>query len=100
MAAKKNFGVRKCDLDHTAISHLWTQHFHVEIHRAHHAEQALEQIRNKTCGLVLVNRKLDMDGSDGVNVIRSAFGCDNLSGMPFMLVSNYDDARNQAVATG
>jgi len=49
---------------------------------------------------VLVNRKLDVDGSDGMDVIRSAFACDNLSGMPFMLVFNYDDAQNQAVAAG
>ena len=49
---------------------------------------------------MLVNRKLDVDGSDGVDVIRSAFACDNLSRMPFMLVSNYDDAQNQAVAAG
>jgi len=42
MEAKKPLDVRQCDLDHTAISHLLTQHFNVEIDRAHHADQALE----------------------------------------------------------
>ena len=46
------------------------ERFDCEVLQAHGADDALAALRDGTFDLVLVNRKLDMDYSDGIEVIR------------------------------
>jgi CheY-like chemotaxis protein len=49
---------------------------------------------------VLVNRKLDADSSDGIDVLRAIKEDAALAALPVMLVSNYPDAQQEAQAAG
>ena len=49
---------------------------------------------------VLVNRKLDADGSDGMAIVKAIQADAALSSIPVILVSNYADAQSAAVAAG
>jgi CheY-like chemotaxis protein len=61
------------------------------------ARKALGQARY---ALVLVNRQLDADGTEGVDVIRAIKADDAVSSIPVMLVSNFADAQEAAQAAG
>ena len=63
-------------------------------------EQALEQLRQETFALVLVNRVFDADGSSGLDLIRALKAEEPLRDVPVMLVSNYEEAQAQAVQAG
>ncbi len=74
--------------------------FAVEVFQAHAADDALEILRREKIDLVLVNRKLDMDYSDGVEIIRQIKNDPALSSTPVMLVSNHDEYQQEALAAG
>lgn len=50
--------------------------------------------------LILINRILDGDGSEGVNLIVEFKGQDTLSNIPCMLISNYEWAQDAAREKG
>jgi two-component system chemotaxis response regulator CheY len=50
--------------------------------------------------LVLVNRKLDQDYSDGLRVIRAITADPELRTVPVMMVSNHADHQQEAVNAG
>jgi two-component system chemotaxis response regulator CheY len=50
--------------------------------------------------LVLVNRKLDVDYSDGLEVIRQIKSDPAIADVPVMLVTNYPEHQDAAVAAG
>jgi CheY-like chemotaxis protein len=49
---------------------------------------------------VLVNRKLDTDYSDGIEVIRAIKADSSTSAVPVMLVTNYPEHQETAIAVG
>ncbi len=49
---------------------------------------------------MLVNRLLDADGSDGLEVIRAMQADPALRSIPVMLVTNYPEYQGQAMAAG
>lgn len=90
-----------CVPDHAAIRRMITQNFSAELLQTHHAEDTLELLRKQPVDLVLVNRKLDADYSDGLAVIEQMTKSDaQLAKIPVMLVTNYADHQQQAVAAG
>ena len=50
--------------------------------------------------LVLVNRKLDQDYSDGLDIIKTIKADAALAKTPVMLITNYEDQQAGAVAAG
>ena len=97
---KRVLDAGQCGPDHFAISRMLTEHFDVEIVRAHVESEVVQLLSDSTFDLVLVNRKLDADYSDGMQVIRRIL-CDELFGnTPVMLVSNYPEYQDQAVEAG
>ena len=97
---KRVLDVGQCNPDHSSISRMLTQHFNVEIGRAHLPTDALEQLRETSFDLVLINRKLDADYSNGMAILQSMKQDPQLESIPVMLVSNYDDAQDAAEAAG
>ncbi len=97
---KRVLDVGQCSADHFAIRRLIERNFQAEVLQAHDAEDALAQLRARSFVLVLVNRKLDLDQSDGLEIVRAMKADADLAATPVMLVSNYPDYQAQAVAVG
>ena len=97
---KRVLDVGQCDLDHGNISQLITSNFDATVDRAHLAEDALSRLNEQSYDLVLINRILDRDGTAGLDVLRELGQHPAASHIPLMLVSNYDDAQQAAVAAG
>ena len=92
--------VGQCQMDHGALRRLIEGKFAAEVTQANSAEQALDQLRSRQFDLVLVNRKLDADYSDGLEIIKQIKADPELSGVNVMLVTNYAEHQEQAVAAG
>ena len=67
---KKVLDVGQCGPDHATITRYLTAHFDCEIVQAHGLDDARDQLKSGDFDLVLVNRKLDADYSDGIEIIR------------------------------
>ncbi|HEV3083898.1 MAG TPA: response regulator [Gemmataceae bacterium] len=100
MAAKRVLSVGQCFADHSAISRTLEKAFAAEVVAAEDAGEALARLSQETFDLVLVNRILDRDGSQGLELIKQITTDGNLNRVPVMLVSNYEDSQQQAVACG
>ncbi len=68
--SKQVLDVGNCSPDHASLSRFLKKHFEVEIYQADQASDALEILARQQIDLILVNRKLDIDYSDGIDVIR------------------------------
>ena len=62
------------------------------------AEQLLSD--GEQFDLILVNRVFDTDGGNGIDMIRSWAEKKSAGETPIMLVSNYEDAQQSAIAAG
>jgi two-component system, chemotaxis family, chemotaxis protein CheY len=98
--AKRVLDVGQCGFDHASISRLIERHFAAKVLGADSVEDALAIMRQGPCDLVLVNRQLDRDGSDGLEIVRQLKADAQLAGTPVMLVSNYPEAQASAIAAG
>ena len=92
--------VGNCSSDHGRIRRLICEHFDAEVVRALDADEALAALSDGPFDLVLVNRKLYGDYSDGVDLIRKIKADAALPDTAVMLISNYADAQQQAAAAG
>jgi CheY-like chemotaxis protein len=97
---KRVLDVGQCSPDHSAICRLLEREFGAEVARADGLDDALAQLRASKFDLVLVNRKLDADDSDGLEVLRTIHADSALAAMPVMLVTNYPEHQAAAVAAG
>jgi len=97
---KKVLDVGQCDMDHASIRQLIESHFDAAVIRAHGAEDALKQLREGPFDLVLINRKLDRDQSDGIDIVRTIKAADDLASVPVMIITNFDDHQERAVSAG
>jgi CheY-like chemotaxis protein len=88
--------VGNCGPDHGAIRRLVESRFDARVDQAHQADDALKALERQPYALVLVNRQLDCDYSDGIEVIRQIKARPELADVPVMLVTNY--AEHQAAA--
>jgi CheY-like chemotaxis protein len=74
--------------------------FGAQVIRAYEAQDALELLRTDSFDLVLVNRKLDSDYSDGLPIIEAIKADPNLAHLPCMLITNYAEHQEAAVQAG
>jgi CheY-like chemotaxis protein len=98
---KSVLSVGQCGFDHGSIAATLTKHFDVEVKPI---ATAAEAERGLAAGplpdLLLVNRKFDADGGDGLDLIRSLKANPLTAAVPVMLVSNYPEFQAQAAAAG
>jgi CheY-like chemotaxis protein len=92
--------VGNCVPDHAAIRGMLEKMFRADVVQADGPDDALSALRNEPFDLVLVNRKLDQDYSDGLEVIKRIKADARLKSVPCMLVTNYADQQQLAVAAG
>jgi CheY-like chemotaxis protein len=100
MSAKRVLSVGQCFADDGAIRRTFERHFTAEVVAVDTAREALDRLRGESFDLVLVNRVFDHDGGSGLDLIRTVRADAGLAAVPIMLVSNYDDAQQQAASLG
>lgn len=96
----KVLDVGNCGVDHSAIRSYLTSHFDCEIVQTHGPDDTLAALKQGGFDLVLVNRKLDRDYTDGMEVIRQVKADADTADVPVMLVTNYPEHQDAAMAAG
>lgn len=97
---KRVLSVGQCVPDHSGISRFLRAQFGAQVEGVDTGPEALQKLRGERYDLVLINRKLDIDYSDGLPILETIKADPELAETPVMLVSNYADAQQQAVAAG
>lgn len=101
MTDKKTvLSVGQCRPDQAAITHYLSSSFDIRILTADLRQTALELLQKQPVDLVLVNRILDADGGDGLEIIREIVRTQSTHGAAVMLVSNFPEWQDLAVAEG
>jgi DNA-binding response OmpR family regulator len=98
--AKRVLDVGNCEPDHASIRDLIQRHFDAEVVQAHGMDDTLEVLRSCDVDLVLVNRLLDQDHSEGLDVIRRIKSERQAARVPVMMVTNFPEYQEQAVSEG
>src|SRR5665213_2918019 len=99
-AVKRVLDVGQCVPDHAAIRRLLEGNFKANVVQAHDSSEAMEQLRNGQFDLVLINRKLDLDYSDGIEILKQIKADSQVAHVPVMLVTNYSEHQDAAVLAG
>jgi DNA-binding NarL/FixJ family response regulator len=99
MPLKSVLSIGQCCADHSSISSLLCKHFQVEVINADTSLDAFNLIKEKNFDLILVNRIFDCNGESGIEFISKFFKLDKPK-IPIMLVSNFENAQNEAINFG
>jgi len=97
---KRVLDVGQCAPDHATVLRFLTSHFDCEVVQTHGLADTLSELKIGRCHLVLINRKLDADYSDGVEILRAMKADPQTADVPVMLVTNYAEHQDAAVAAG
>ncbi len=97
---KRVLNVGQCGPDTHSLTRFLTQHFDVEIVSTKLPADTLAALRGGDFALVLINRKLDEDYTDGLEILKAIKADAALAAVPAMLVSNYPEAHDEAMACG
>jgi CheY-like chemotaxis protein len=100
MTSRRVLQVGNCSFDGAAIAALIGKKFGAQVVAADRQEGALEMLRGEAFDLVLVNRKLEVDRSEGLDLVKRIKADTQLASTPVMLLSNYAEAQRAAVAGG
>ncbi|QDU25087.1 chemotaxis regulatory protein CheY [Anatilimnocola aggregata] len=97
---KRVLDIGNCSVDHGAIRGMLVKQFNAEVEQTHGPDDSLALLKQSSFDLVLVNRKLDQDYSDGLEIIQAMKADPQLAAVPVMLITNYAQYQEQAVAAG
>ncbi|UUO06805.1 response regulator [Blastopirellula sp. J2-11] len=97
---KKVLDVGNCGPDFYAIKSFVETQFGAKVLQADGPEDALEILHREAIDLVLVNRKLDRDYTDGLEVIKQIKADASLRETPTMLITNYEEHQQIAISAG
>jgi two-component SAPR family response regulator len=100
MNQRRVLDVGNCGPDHSAIRKMLTTNFGVEVIQTHGMDDTLAELQKNTIDLVLINRKLDQDYSDGMVILEQIKSKPEYSDLPVMLITNYAEYQEKAVALG
>ncbi len=98
--SKRVLDVGNCGPDFSSIKRFLTDSFDCTVEQAHGPEDTLSALRAGSFDLVLINRKLDRDYSDGIEILRQIKSDPELKNTPVMLVTNYAEHQDAAVEAG
>ncbi len=98
--SKRVLDVGNCVPDHAAVRALMERTFGAEVVQTHGPEDTLAELKAGSFDLVVINRKLDQDYSDGLDIIKTIKADAALAKTPVMLITNYEDHQADAVAAG
>lgn len=89
-----------CGPDFNSIRRMVTANFGASVIQSHGVEDTLEILRTRHIDLVTVNRKLDRDYSDGMEVVKAIKADPQVGSVPVMLITNYEEHQQSALAAG
>ena len=92
--------IGNCNPDHDTIAKMLTSNFDVVVLRAHELCDALQILSQRKVDLIVINRKLDIDYSDGFEILRHLKQDAAYKGIPTMIITNYAEQQLAAVAEG
>jgi response regulator RpfG family c-di-GMP phosphodiesterase len=92
--------IGQCRPDSAAIQHYLQSTFGAEVITADTAAASLQLLQTRNFDLVLINRVLDADGSSGMDILKSIRLNESWDTLPVMLVSNYPEWQQAAIAAG
>lgn len=98
--SRKVLDVGQCNFDNSRISHYLQQHFEVEVDRSHSHDEAVKSALDTPYDLILINRILDADSTAGMDILASLKTQPSTAETPVMIVSNYQETQDEAVARG
>ena len=100
MSSKTVLSVGQCRPDTAAIHQFLTSNFDVQVITTDLPDESLRTLQENQIDLVLINRKLDADYSDGLLILKSIKTDATTSQIPVMLVSNFPEWQEKAVEDG
>jgi len=89
-----------CGPDYNAIRQMVQANFEAVVLQTHGLDDTLDVLGQREVNLITVNRKLDRDYTDGMDVIRGIKSDPRFTSIPVMLVTNYDEHQQAAIAEG
>jgi len=98
--SKRVLSVGNCSSDHAMLVRTIRKHFDAEVARASGQQDALQTLHGGRFDLVLVNRKLMGDGSQGIELVRRIKSDPQMASTPVMLLSDYPLYQETAIAEG
>jgi CheY-like chemotaxis protein len=97
---KRVLDVGNCGPDFASITRFLTKNFDCTVEQAHGPEDTLAKLSEGGYALVLINRKLDRDYSDGMELLRQIKADPALQNTAVMLITNYAEHQDAAVELG
>lgn len=91
--------IGNCDADHGFIKGMLQSNFGASLIRAHKLDDALAALKEHEVDLIMFNRLLDTDGSEGMEVFRQ-IKASEFGSIPAMLITNYQEHQQAAIAEG
>ncbi|MEP3478041.1 MAG: hypothetical protein ABJZ55_02225 [Fuerstiella sp.] len=98
--SKTVLNVGQCRPDTAALGHFLKSNFGAAMISTDLLDDTMQALRDQAIDLVLINRKLDADYSDGMAILAAIKQDDDLSKIPVMLVSNFPEWQEKAVEAG
>ena len=89
-----------CGPDFHSIRRMAEQAFGAAVLQSHGLEDTLAILRERTIDLVTINRKLDQDYSDGLELAKAIKADPQLQSIPVMLITNYEEHQQAAIEIG
>lgn len=99
MSKKIVLDVGNCNADHSFIKFMLESKFDATVLRAHKLDDAATALKENEIDLIMINRLLDVDGSEGMDVFRQ-LNRDGEAKIPTMLITNYEDHQQAAIREG
>ncbi len=100
MNQRRVLDVGNCGPDHSSVRRMLTANFGAEVVQTHGLDDTLAALQKDTIDLVLINRKLDMDYSDGMVILKQIKSQPEYLDLPVMLITNYAEHQAHAVTLG
>ena len=97
---KRVLNVGQCIPDNAGITQMLNANFNVEVEVAESHADAVRMASESDYDLVLLNRIYDATGTKGLDTLKTLKAEGATQSIPVMLVSNFQDAQEAAVAGG
>jgi CheY-like chemotaxis protein len=98
--SKRVLSVGQCGPDTATIRNYLTSMFDCEVVSTDALADTIRELKSAPVDLVLINRKLDADYSDGIEILRAIKSDAEIAHAPVMLVTNYPEHQDAAVEAG
>lgn len=94
---KQVLSIGNCGYDFSTLSAALQKNYQVELQSVNTAKEATKAVKEAQYDLIVVNRLFDVNGESGIELIKKLKPTVKT---PMMLISNYPEYQQEAVAAG